>query len=169
MKKLFLILSLFFSLTAYSQGNVQIKFNLPNDAISGKKVKIMLTGVNFDQYGKVASVSYIIKLTDPITDADIPVTSEIQDASFYSKEKTFLVNGKSILSTTRVYSPLKDSNGVDIPNAIKISDYLQLKAINTYKNPNDTNLAGGDAAWKFIQAVLKEIVLIKQANGELPQ
>lgn len=168
MKTLFLIISLFFSLTAYSQGNVQIKFNLPNDPTSGHKVKVLLTGVNFDQFGKILSVSYIIKLTNAITDLDIPVTSEIQDAGFYSKEKTFHLEGKSILSTTRVYSPLVTAQNVPIPNAILISDYLQLKNINAYKNPNDTNLGGSDPAWRFIQAVLKEIVLIKQANGELP-
>lgn len=168
MKKLLLILTIFFSLSAYSQGNTQIKFNLPNDPVTLNKVKVMLTGVSFDQYGKVLSVSYIIKLTNPITDADIPVTSEIQDAGFFSKEKTFTLNGKAILSTTRVYSPLTTAQGVPIPNAILISDYLQLKNLNAYRNPNATLIGGGDPAWKFIQAVLNEIILIKQTNGELP-
>lgn len=168
MKKLLVILFIFLSLSAYSQGNVQIKFNLPNDPVTGNKVKVMLTGVRFDQYGKVLSVSYIIKLTNPITDLDIPVTSEIQDASFYSKEINYTVTGKSILSTTRVYSPMVTGLGVVIPDAIMIDDYLQLKNLNAFKNPNGTNVAGGDASWRFIQSVLNEIILIKQANAQLP-
>lgn len=165
MKNLFLIIALFFSLTAFSQGNLQIKFNLPDDPVSLNKVKVLLTGVNFDGTGKILTVSYIIKLTNQL-DQDILVTSEIQDSNFFSKEKTFTLGNKAIVTATRVYSPLV--NGVPGPGAAFISDYLQLKAINTFKNPNDSNLAGGDASWKFIQAVLKEIVLIKQANGELP-
>lgn len=167
MKRILILLFAFASIIGYSQGDTPIKFSLPDDPISGNKVKVLLTGANFDYRGKLVSISYIIKLTNQ-ADQEISPTSEIQDAAFFSKEKVFFPNGKAILSTTRVYSPLVDGNGVAIPNAILISEYLQMKPINQFKNPNDTNLAGGDASWKFLQSVLKEVVLIKQANGELP-
>ena len=163
-----LILLLFISVCALGQGNTQIKFNLNNDPVTGNKVKVLLTGMTFDQYGKLNNVSYVIKMTNPVDDSDLTSNSEIQGIGFFSKEVNFVCNGKSILSTTRVYSPLTDNNGVPIPNAVLISDYLQTKAINAYTNPNASTVAGGDPAYKFIQAVLNEIVLIKRANGQLP-
>lgn len=167
MKYLSIIL-LFITSFAIGQGNVQIKFNINNDPVTGDKVKIMLTGMTFDQYGKLNNVSYILKLTNPADDSDLTSTSEIQGVGFFSKEINFQVAGKSILSTTKVYSPLLDAQGVAIPNAVTIGDYLQTKNINAMTNPNASLLAGSDASYKFVQAMLYEIILIKRANGQLP-
>jgi hypothetical protein len=160
MKKLLTLALFLFSLSAIGQ---TIRVNVTgNDPITGKKVKADLIYITFNQDGGVRNIGYMVSYfeNNNITPAISAGSSERQKKSVQSVEKEFAVSGKSILSTTLVYSPLVDENNVPIPNAILVSEYLRLNPINQFPG-----VSNSDPLWKLVEGILKKIIDIELANG----
>jgi hypothetical protein len=140
----------------------QVKVKITNtDPVTGKKMIAFLTGMPFVEYGNPAHVSFLIKFkeTDESTDA-IPADGTLNAKRAVTQaEYLFPINTRKISSTTKLYLP-DDTQDV---NAIALKDYFATKVINTYQG-----VAGGDQSWKFAEGVLKEVITVMQANGELP-
>lgn len=141
----------------------QVKVKISNaEPNTGKKLIAILTNAPLRRFGYPEIVQWqeYIKEVDESTDA-VPPNSNERTASLYKQgeEKTFNVNERKISSTTRLYLP---EDTVDV-NAITLKDYFATKVINQFPG-----VAGGDQAWKFAEGILKEVIAIKQANGEMP-
>jgi len=140
----------------------QVKVKITNtDPVTGKKMIAFLTGMPFVEYGNPVHVSFLIKFkeVDESTDA-IPADSTLNaQRAVTQAEYRFPIGFRKISSTTKLYLP-DDTQDV---NAITLEDYFANKVINTYQG-----VAGGDQTWKFAEGVLKEVIAIMQANGELP-
>lgn len=140
----------------------QVQCNVSsNDPVTGKKIKAQLTGapIGFGGYPSHVTYKLIFKETDDNTDAIPSGPTEREKKAVSSYEETFQIDTRLISSTTKLYLPY-DSQDV---NKISLQDYFANKVINTY-----SGVGGGDASWKFAEGLLKEVVAIKQANGELP-
>ena len=156
MKKLIILFSL---IAVVSFG--QIKVNIGLDTLTNTKMKAELTGMSFTSNGALDHVTYIVRkyALDNTTLANA-YGSETKRDLLSAKEYNFQVNGKYINTSTKVI--LSDTLGVT-PKA-KLSDYLRLKALNSYPG-----VSNGDPAWEFIEGILREIIAIKQASKQLPQ
>lgn len=140
----------------------QVKVKITNsDPETGKKMIAFLTGMPFVEYGNPTHVSFLVKFkeVDESTDA-IPAGSTLnQVRAVKEAEYLFGIGDRKISSTTKLYLP----NDTQDVNAITLKDYFATKVINTYQG-----VAGGDQTWKFAEGILKEVIAIMQANGELP-
>lgn len=152
-----------------------IKFNVGTDPVTGKKQKYTSVEVRF-QYGVpiefIGSMSFHENNDTPAVPGG---TTERQKKSVESYMENYpgAILGKSLdqqwmNSVSKLYLPgpndLTDpENPVPYPNAVLMSDYFQNKLINTFPNTG-----GGDALWKGIEGICKEMIAIRQANGELP-
>lgn len=143
-----------------------IKFNVvANDPVTGKKVKFKLTFLGINEEGSITAIAGILSFHEANDDNAIPVNATIQAKRVVeSYEIIYQVADKIIDSVTKLYLPsLVDGNNDPIPNAVPLSTYLSTKVINSYPG-----VGGGDQAWKFYEGVAKEIIAVRQANGELP-
>lgn len=140
----------------------QVKVKITNtDPVTGKKMIALLTGMPFVEYGNPIHVSFLIKFkeVDETTDA-APANGTLNaQRAVTQAEYTFPIGTRKISSTTKLYLP-DDTQDV---NAIMLQDYFSTKVINTYPG-----VGGGDQTWKFAEGVLKEVIAVMQANGELP-
>jgi len=140
----------------------EVKCNVTNnDPDTGKKIKAFLSGAPLGFGGYPIHVSYILKYKeiDDVTDAIPPANTSTSRNSIKDIEETFYVTDRKISGVTKLYLP---DDTVDI-NAVSLKDYFANKIINTYQGTG-----GGDPAWKFAEGVLKEVISIRQLNGELP-
>lgn len=134
------------------------------DAVSTKTLKANLNSMVFEENGGLSQV-YIDVSYHEVGGAEvIPTGTEPQIKSKSRFLDIINAYSLSILSTTRIYSPLVDVNNVPIPNAITIKDYIDQKHLNTYSVSVNSN----SATSLVIEAILQEIIEIKQANGEYP-
>jgi len=142
-----------------------IKINVSNsDPVTGKKIKATLSGINFNLNGQVKHCTYIISFHEVNDSETSPSGTNQQRRAVSSYEERFDIENKAILSTTKIYSQLFESDGVTpIANAINLVSYLELKAINSFPG-----VANADPSWNAIQGIFKEIISIRQVNGELP-
>ena len=146
----------------------QITHKVSNtDSTTNKKIIAYLTNIRMNPNGGIDSISYIIRLkeTDEVTDA-IPKDSTLTAKRAVSAyDETFQINPtllegeRKISSTTRLYLPV---NTVD-PNAMTLSGYFMDKIITSLPG-----VSGTSRVWEFAKGILREVILIKQANEELP-
>ncbi|MCE2934691.1 MAG: hypothetical protein LW845_01570, partial [Flammeovirgaceae bacterium] len=66
---------------------------------------------------------------------------------------------RKIHGTTLLYLPENTTN----PNAITLKEYFRTRTINDFPG-----VSGGDPARDFAEGLLRQMILIRQANGELP-
>ena len=71
-----------------------------------------------------------------------------------------ILNKRKIHNTTLLYLPDDTVN----PNAITLAEYFRTKAINTFPG-----VANADPLRDVAEGILRQVILIKQANGEMPQ
>lgn len=145
-----------------------IRFNVGTDPLTGKKQKYTNVEIRF-QYGApiefIGSMSFHEVNDDPASSIG---TTERQKKAVESYMDNYSTVGRFIDSVTKLYLPgLQDltdpQNPVPYPNAMLLTDYLELKAVNTFPST-----AGGDALWKAMEGVCREMIAIRKANGELP-
>lgn len=141
-----------------------VKFNIGNDPVTGKKMKYTNVEVRF-QYGEPIEFIGSISLHEVNDDPALPAgTDSRSKKAVESYMENFQTRGLFIDSVSKLYvAGLTDGNGDPIPNAIALGLYLEQKAINTFPG-----VAGADPLWQGIEGVCKEMVAIRQANGELP-
>jgi len=132
-----------------------------NDPFTGKKLVAYLTNAPLNGSGYPSMIQWVekVKETDETTDASPANSTERAVAAVRPVEYTFHINNRKISSVTKLYLP---DNTVDI-NAITLAEYFTTKVISTFPG-----VAGGDQAWKMAEGYLREVIAIKQANGELP-
>lgn len=161
MKKFVLLFSFIaIAISAYSQVEIKRKIT-DSDPVTGKKMIAYLTLIMVDGRGVPLNVSYKVKYKEAneTTDA-VPPTNYVTTGKAYQPFDEFYTIGKrKISSTTLLY--LQDDT-VD-PNAITLEDYFATKTILSYPG-----VSNGDQFWKVAEGVLRQIILIRQANGEYP-
>jgi len=159
MKHTFITLLLLISVACHGQ---EVKYKVTNnDPVTGKRMLVYLTGAPLKGNGAPDHVTYLVKLKEADDSSDaIPINStERAIKAVSSYEERFEINDRKISSVTRLYLPRNTQD----PNAITLQDYFATKVISSFPGTN-----GGDQAWKFAEGILREVVLIKQANGEMP-
>lgn len=152
-----------------------IKFNVGNDPVTGKKQKYTSVEVKF-QYGVPIEFIGSMSLHEVNDDSAVPAGSLAnQKRAVESRMENYpgAILGKPLDqqymdSVTRLYllgpNDLTDpENPVPYPNAILMSDYFQNKVLSTYPG-----VGGGKMLWEAIEGLCKEMIAIRQANGELP-
>lgn len=154
------------TVTGFSQ---EVKFKVTNtDPVTGKRVIAFLQDVRFGADGYPTEVRYIVTLKEvnETTDA-IPLdNTERAKRAVESYEEVFYIaanpnfNQRKIHNTTLLYLP---DNTVD-PNAITLQEYFRTKAINTFPG-----VANADPLRDVAEGILRQVILIKQANGQMPQ
>lgn len=140
----------------------EVKFKITNnDPVTGKRMIAYLTGAPLGVGGYPSHVSYLIRLkeNDENTDAVPPNNTDRTKKAYQSYEEKFHINGQKIKLSTKIYLPEETQD----PEAITLSEYFATKIISTLPG-----VGGGDQAWKFAEGILREVILIKQANGEMP-
>ncbi|MFN7465250.1 MAG: hypothetical protein ACK53T_01410 [Planctomycetota bacterium] len=140
----------------------QVKFKVTNnDPVTGKRMILELTAAPIGRDGYPLFVQYLVTLkeTNETTDAIPNGTTQRARKAVESYEETFMINQRKISSTTRLY--LSDDT-VD-PNAITLAFYFESKILNTFPG-----VGNGDCLDDLARGILREVILIRQANGELP-
>ena len=138
----------------------QVKVNITNnDPVTGKKIKAQLTNMpfGFGGFPKIVQYLEVLKEVDDTTDAIPSGNTEREKKAVMQSEQTFVIDKRTIHKTTKVYV------AVDDPNAITLEEHFATKVINTLPG-----VGNADQSWKFVEGVLKEVIAIRQANGELP-
>lgn len=152
-----------------------IRFNIGTDPVTGKKEKYTSTDVRF-QYGVpiefIGSMSFHEVNDDPAVPGGTTARQK-KAVESYMENYPGAILGKSfdqqwIDSVTKLYLPGPDDltdpeNPVPYPNAVLMSDYFQNKVLSTYPG-----VGGGKMLWEAIEGLCKEMIAIRQANGELP-
>jgi hypothetical protein len=129
------------------------------DPTTGKKIIAFLTNAPIGEKGNPIFINYLLKYKEADESTDPTGNDDLLRSIYTVREYRFEINQRKISSSTLLY--LLDDT-VD-PNAISLEDYFANKAINTFPGVNN-----GDAAWKYAEGILRQVILIKQANGELP-
>lgn len=147
-----------------------IKFNISNDAVTGKKMKYTNQEVRM-QYGIPIEFIGTISLHEVNNDPAIPAgTDERSKRTVSSYTENFSLVNKHIDSVTKLYA--YDVNGTwmsadlvtPVPNAVvSLSEFFETKAINTFPQ-----VAGADPLWSLIEGLCKEMIGIRKTNGEFP-
>lgn len=140
----------------------QVKFKVTNnDPLTGKRMIAELTNASIGRLGYPLFIQYLItiKETDEITNALPNGTTERAKKAVESYEETFYINERKISAINRLYL----ADNTDDPNAISLAEYFETKILNTFPG-----VGGGDRFDILIRGLLREVISIKQANGELP-
>jgi len=141
----------------------EVKFKITNnDPVSGKRMIAYLTSAPLSVGGFPLFVQYLVKLkeVDESTDA-IPAgnTDRAKQAVASFESAQYAINGRKISSITKLYLP---DNTVDV-NAITLQDYFANKIVTSF-----SGVGGSDPLSKLAEGILREVISIQQANGELP-
>lgn len=141
-----------------------VRFNVGIDPLTGKRQKYTNVEVRF-QYGApiefIGSMSFHEVNDDPAVNVG---TTERQKRATQPYMENYSTLDKFIDSVSKLYvTGLTDQNGDPIPNAVRLDVYLETKAINSFPG-----VAGADQLWKGLEGVCKEMIAVRQANGELP-
>ncbi len=159
MKKLITILFVMAAVAANSQ---EVRFRISNnDPVSGKRIIAFLTNAPLGRDGTPLFIQYLVTLkeVDEVTDAIPSGTTKRAKRAVESYEETFVIDDRKIHGTTLLYLPENTTN----PNAITLKEYFRTRTINDFPG-----VSGGDPARDFAEGLLRQMILIRQANGELP-
>ncbi len=129
------------------------------DPTTGKKIIAFLTGAPLGGNGHPIHITYTLKYRENDESTDATGNNDLLRQIYTVREYRFAINGRKISSTTLLYLPDDTTD----PTAVTMSDFFTTKAINSFPG-----VANGDQAWKFAEGLLRQMILIKQANGELP-
>lgn len=136
----------------------QIKFNIGIDALTGKRLKYANNKVEIRD-GQPLEFKGRISFHEAGNDADAIPLNQTQSAkrAIETIDDYYNTNGRLINTTTKLYV------APGTIGAVSLEIYLQDKALNSYPG-----VANADPFWKVIEGVCKEVIAIRQANGELP-
>jgi hypothetical protein len=140
----------------------QVKHRITtNDPATGKRLIAELLVAPFGRFGYPLFVQYLVtvKETDEVTEATPPNQTDRGKRLVQAYEERFEINDRKIHSSTLLYLPDNTTN----PNAITLAEYFRTHALNTFSGVN-----GDDQLDILARGILREVIQIKKANGELP-
>lgn len=160
MKKITMILgALLLTVISYAQ---EVKFKVTNsDPVTGKRMIVFLTNAPIGAEGYPLQIQYLVKLkeADETTDA-APADGSIRaKRAVETYEESFFITDRKINSTTLLYLPDDTTD----PNAITLKEYFRTKVISSFPG-----VGGGDPFRDIGEGLLRQMVAIRQANGEMP-
>lgn len=155
------IIALLLFVSVACLGQTTIKVPAGTDSVLNVKQKAILTGMSLNQYGTLNHVTYIIRKVTLDGNTELNVTgSETKRKLYEDKEYNYQIGGVWIDPSTETILP--DTTGIT-PKQL-LSEYLRLKAINTYPG-----VANGDPLWELVDGILRKIIQIRQNSKQLPE
>jgi hypothetical protein len=132
-----------------------------NDPASGKKLVAYVQAVPFGPAGNPYHVEIVVhaKENDEETEATPPGTTERDKQRVQPWTELFTISsGRRIDPITKLW----DYDGSN-QSAVELDAYFRDKLINTLPG-----VGGNDPLSKMCEGILREVINIKQANGEWP-
>lgn len=141
-----------------------IRVNVGTDTERNKKVKADFNYMILGDNGQPNKIGYFLRYyeLDNNTLSTSSGNNVLQRKLYDIVEDSFSFDGV-IDSGSKVYTSLTDETGSIIPGAIDVKTYFENFAINELPG-----VGNSDPYWKTAQGILKEVISIRQANGELP-
>jgi hypothetical protein len=160
MKKNLIIIFLFAAFAAVGQHEVRFKVT-NSDPVTGKRMIVFLTGAPIGAQGYPVQIIYMVRLreSDEVTPAAPANNTERAKRAVQEYEEIFYINERKIDSTTLLYLPDDTTN----PNAITLADFFRTKSLNSFPG-----VSGNAPVRDFAEGLLRQMVLIKRANGDFP-
>jgi hypothetical protein len=135
----------------------KIKVAAGTDPLTGKKIKVEQTAFVWNNNGQPQHINFLVQFYEVDGTTPTPPTGNyISKRAVTEYEDKFEFQGWMNPTTKVVVSS-------DTPGAVNIKSYFETKVINTLQG-----VGGSDTLFKLQEGVLKEVVLILQANGILP-
>jgi hypothetical protein len=139
----------------------QIRFNVGNDLLTGKKIKYTSLDITLKN-GFPTNFTGLLTYHEVNDDPAVTIGStERQKKATSSTYENYQVSGKFIDSTSKLYVSQFDGNGVPTVGAISLESYFENKAINTF-----SSVAGGNPLSTLVEGLCKEMIDIRKLNGE---
>jgi len=152
MKKIFLAFLMLICISTQAQ---KIRVLVGTDSVTNKTIKATLNSITFDVDGNPSVMFYDISYHESNDSVVVPSGNELKIKALTEKTLVFVFSDKYINSTSKIYTTSSDVAGVEV------NKYFKLKAINTYPG-----LGGSKNMYDYLEAILKEVIVIKKANFE---